>query len=125
MKSAGRITLTLCAVVVASGCGGGNGTETISDSVIGSLACYSSSDTWYNYLTSRDQGLNAHDDTDAAAMVLPGDRVQLLEQHNVDEHPGLVGDTGSVDKVKILTGVGEGKTCWLFSGSNPNGPLYQ
>ncbi len=116
--------LTVCTLCL-SGCSD-DGTRTISSSVIGSVACDKSADTWYRALAYKQNfGSYPSDDGESAAtMLMPGDRVQLLDTHNVDDQPGLVSVTGVVFKVKVLSGTNPGTTCWLYSGSDENGSLF-
>lgn len=104
--------------------------ETISHSVVGSLSCFATADYWYNSLAYRKQfGVfpASNNDVQATAVVFPGDHVMLLETDDIDSQPGLVDVTGNVDKIKIIEkdSPGEGKTCWLWSGSNQLGPLFE
>jgi hypothetical protein len=113
-------------IVCITGCASDDGSRTISSSVLGSLRCYSKPDAWYEALVYKKQfGTYPKDMPDTVVMVLPGDHVQVLEQRNVDDRPGLVDVTGEVDKIKTLDGLIPGTTCWIFSGDNPDGPLYE
>lgn len=121
-----KVIGSVLTVVAVIGCGADDGTRRISSSVMASLACYPNVSHWYNALTYKEQfGQYPSDDNDSGYSLFPGDRVQILETHEVDEQPGLERVTGGVDRVKILSGDNPGATCWLFDGSNSNGPLYE
>jgi hypothetical protein len=129
MLGFGRSVLCVgLAGAVLAGCGSSDGTQTISSSVIGSLPCYPNVDHWYDALAYKKnfgEYPPSDQDNDVGTALLPGDKVKVLESHLVDEQPGLVDVTGEVFKVQALSGTASGKACWIFSGSNSNGPLFE
>lgn len=101
-----------------------DGTRTVSQNVP-ILPCFSKVEHWYTALEyQKATGNFPSDDSDTFVSLVPGDRVQTIESHLVDEQPGLVDVTGEVEKVKVISGNYSGTTCWVWSGSSPNGPMF-
>lgn len=115
--------LALFLVSCISGCSD-DGTRTVSQNAP-IVPCYNRVEHWYTALAyQKVTGYFPSDDPDKFVNLIPGDRVQTIESHLVDEQPGLSDVTGEVEKVKVISGLYNGTTCWVFSASSPNGPMF-
>jgi hypothetical protein len=77
--------------------------------------CYQDVNAWYDYLNEKKAGLDASVSDDAMGYRLSeGDTVTVLENDDIDDHPGLQMVTGDLVRVRLNDGPDAGHTCWVL-----------